>query len=352
MADCLFVRFVFYSYLRGRVVLLAVLLAMGARASAAQPAEGLSSFAVLQMESSARAAALSGAFSAVYDGDAGALFYSPALLSPETHGAVSLSYLNHLSDINAGFLAYGHDLERWGTLGAGLRFLSYGALEGYDENGLEEGAFRAGDAVLTLGWARALGEGLFGGRLRGGVNLHAAYSGIASARATVLAADAGLLYRFPRQQLVLSASVRNLGAALSRYAEADLALPVDVRLALTKRLRHLPLLLSVGGYNLDDVGASPSEAAALDRVLRHLALGAEMRPVEAFAARLGYSHRRHLALREEAERLDPAGLSAGFGLRVAQFGFDYAFSSWSALGGLHHFTLRARLGGGAVAEAP
>lgn len=328
----------------GRVVVLAVLLTAGTRTAPAQPSEELSGFAVLQMEASARAAALGGAFSAVYDGDASALFYSPALIGPPMHRAAAFSYLNHLADINAGFMAYGHDFGRAGTLGAGLRFLSYGTFEGYDENGLAEGTFRAGDAVLTLGWARTLARRLTGGRLRGGLGMHLAYSSIAEARASVLAADAGLLYHLPQHQLVLSATVRNLGLALSRYAEADVALPVDVRLALTKRLRHLPLLFSVGGYRLHDVGASSeADGGSLDRVLRHLALGAEVRPVEAFAVRLGYSHRRHLALREE-ERLDPAGLSAGFGLAVARLHFDYAFSSWSALGGLHHFTLRARFG--------
>jgi hypothetical protein len=33
----------------------------------------------------------------------------------------------------------------------------------------------------------------------------------------------------------------------------------------------------------------------------------------------------------------------GFGLDLRRFGFDYAYNTWSAFGGLHHLTVRARL---------
>ena len=315
---------------------------------AATPAHGqrggaLSSFPLLQMEASARAAAMGGAFSAVYDGDAGALFYHPALPNEEAHNTVSVSYLNHLADLNAGFLSYSRRVEGLGTASAGLRFFSYGGFSGYDEDANKTGDFGASDVALTLGLARALTK-----RIRYGMNVHVVHGSIESVSATALATDVGLLYHSPEQQLTVSASVNNLGRALDRYyatpdsAAAGTHLPPDLRLGLSKKLAHLPLRLSVTGFDLQAPGRGPEGASSFDRVMRHLALGAELTPVGVLALRVGYGHRRQ-ELASGDRRVDPAGLSAGFGLSIRRISVDYAFRSWSAIGGLHQFGLRAQL---------
>ena len=152
----------------------------------------------------------------------------------------------------------------------------------------------------------------------------------------------GALYAIPDQRLALSASVNNLGVTLSSLGASRDRLPVDVRLGVAKRLRYLPLLLSVTGYNLHDVGDRPEDATALDAALRHVAFGGELQLSDAFHLRVGYNHRRHQELKMSS-RLDLAGVGLGFGVEVAGFGFDYAFNSWSTLGGLHQFTLQTRL---------
>lgn len=302
----------------------------------AQPGDP-SGFDFLRLAPSARAAALGGAFGAVDDGDVTGLFYNPALLIPRMHRTVSLSYLNHLSDVNAGFVAYSHHVERLATVGVGLRFLSWGELVAANEFGERTGTFGAGDTALTLGLARALGT-----HWRYGANLHVIYSYIESARATALAVDLGVLYRLPAQQIAISASVNNFGRALDSFGPTRNTLPVDVRLSLTKTLRYLPLLLSVTAYNLHDLDATLDNSTTLDNVLAHIALGGELRLTKAFRARVGYNHRRskELAL---TDRLDAAGLSIGFGVLISRLHVDYAYNSWSKFGGLHWFTLRMRL---------
>ena len=106
----------------------------GVLPGAAQPSTS-GDFSLVRLDASARAAALGGAFTAVDDGDVTSLFYNPALLSAETHRRASLSYLNHVSDLNAGFLASAYHAEGLGTVGAGLRFLSWGQIEGANEVG-------------------------------------------------------------------------------------------------------------------------------------------------------------------------------------------------------------------------
>lgn len=298
----------------------------------------LSSFPFLQFAPSARTAALGGSFSAVYDDDVNGLFHNPALLSPDTDRMASLSYLNHLADINAGFLAYGHEMEDFASLGGGLRFLSWGEFEAANEFGEQTGTFRAGDVALTLGAARPLGD-----RWRYGTSLHAIYSSLETARASALATDIGVLYQIPAQQITLSASVNYLGRALDSFGPTRDRLPFDVRLGLTKRLFHLPLMLSLTGYHLHDLGNDiAGGGTTLDHVLAHLVFGGELTLGDVFQVRLGYDHRRskELALND---RFDFAGLSAGFGLAIPPLYLSYAYQSWSSYGGLHWLTLRARI---------
>jgi len=302
----------------------------------AQPGD-LSGFSFLRLEPSARAAALGGAFTAVYGDDVNTLFYNPALLNPQMHGALAVSYLNHLSDLNAGFIAYSRDYAGLGTFGVGLRFLSYGDLERANEQGERLGSFSASDVALTIGGARPYGE-----RLRYGANVHLAYASIDSFNASALALDLGVLYLLEASNFAFSASVNNLGVTLSSLGNTRDDLPVDLRLGLTKRLTHLPLLLSVTGYNLHDLGDTPADATVIDNVLRHVALGGEFQFSQAFNLRVGYNHQRHEALQMKS-RLDFAGLGFGIGLKITRVRVDYAFNSWSSIGGLHQFTLQTAL---------
>ena len=316
-------------------MLLAVAAATLAMPAKAQPGD-LSGFGFLRLEPSARAAALGGSFTAVYGDDVNAFFYNPALLNEAMHRHLSLSYLNHLSDINAGFLAYSRHYEGLGTLAAGLRFLSWGELQGADEQGNRTDTFGASDVALTIGAARAQTE-----RLRYGVNVHLIYSSVESFNASALAADAGVLYYVESQRLTLSASVNNLGVTLSSLGATKDDLPLDIRVGFTKRLRYIPLLISLTGYNLHDIGDEPEGSTALGSVFQHLILGGEFQFSPAFNVRFGYNHRRHEGLKT-GSRLDLAGVGLGFGLKINRFRLDYAFNSWS-FSGLHQLTVRTAI---------
>ena len=320
----------------GLSLLLGCLLAAPSPTSA-QPTD-LAGFSFLTVEPSARAAALGGAFSAVYDGDVNGLFYNPALLDETTHRSLAVSYLNHVSDLNLGFAAFGYHREGLGTFGAGLRFLTWSGLDGADATGAETGSFGASDAALTLSFARA-----YDARLRYGVSVHGILSSVDAFQASALALDAGVLYHVPERLLSVSASLHHLGVVLSSLGSAtDDELPLDLRLSVAKRLRYLPLQLSVTGYDLTNPGSDLPGSTAVDDLFHHLAFGGEFQFSEAFQLRVGYNHRRHEALKTKT-RLDLAGFGAGFGLRLARLRIDYAFNSWSSLGGLHQFSLQTNL---------
>lgn len=306
--------------------------------AAGQPGGSLSSFALLRFDASARTAAMGGAFTAVADGDVNAMFYNPAVPGPATSRTPSVSYLNHLTDINAGTLAYSQTLSgAETTLSGGLRFVHWGTFQRRNEVGERTGTFSAQDAVLTVGAARALGP-----RLRYGANVHLLYAQIDQAQATAAATDLGVLYRVPTYQLTVGASLRHLGVSIEGFGRRDVTLPLDLQLGVSKQLAHLPLRLSITAYDLTELGTGVEGGSTTDHVLGHLTFGGEMRLGEALRLRLGYNHRRSRDL-SLADQFDLGGLGGGFGVAVGGIAVDYAYNSWSKLGGLHQFTVRADL---------
>ena len=308
----------------------------GENESMAQPGE-LTAYSFLRIEPSARAAALGGSFSAVYGDDPSSMFYNPALLNEQMHRSLSVSFLNHVSDLRAGFVGYSLSDSRLGNLGFGLRYLSWGQIDETDSEGNELGSFSSNDLALTLGVSR-----LYSDQLYVGVNLHSILSTISSFRSSALALDLGLLYYSLDSDFTFGVSIHNAGVVLNSYGSTSDELPLDLRLSITKRLQHLPLLLSVTGYNLHDFETVLDEPTAVEQIMEHLSFGGEFQFSEGFNVRFGYNHRRHETLKTKS-RLDFAGFSFGVGIRVSNIRFDYALSSWSELGGLNQFSIRTLL---------
>ncbi len=304
--------------------------------SAAQ-ADRVTGFSFLKLDPSARSSALAGSFMAIYDGDVNGLYYNPALLRPDMSGAVSFSYLNHVSDINAAFVTYSRHFDGVASFGAGLRFLSWGSFERANELGEREGTFSAGDLALTVGAAREYSD-----RIRYGASVHMVYSSIESYRASALAADLGATYLLPESQFSASVSVNNIGFTVDSFGESRDDLPFDVRVGVAKRLRYLPLLVTVTAYDLQNIGDAPQGASGFGTVFQYLNFGGELRFSPAFQVRLGYSHRKHEALKQKS-RLDLAGLGIGVGIVVRKIKVDYAYGSWSSLGSLNQLTIGTTL---------
>lgn len=296
-----------------------------------------SPFSVLRLDPSARAAALGGSFGTAAESDVNAFFYNPAALDASMHGSLGLSYLNHIGDLNAGFAAYARDVPGIATFAAAIRFLSWGDVQGADETGNETSAFSPSDLVVSIGGATEYVDDV-----RIGGTVHGLYSSMAGHSASAFAADAGVLWTPGGSRTAIGLSIHNVGVVTSNYGQTDDRLPVDLRLSVSHRLQHLPLLVSVTGHNLQAPGEAPDDINGLSSALRHLAVGGEFRFSEAFNVRFGYNHRRHQDLKMNT-RLDLAGVGMGFGLKVHRFFLDYAYNSWSSLGGLHQMTVRTRV---------
>jgi len=296
-------------------------------------------FDLLRLDPSARTAALAGPAALMGDDPTVALA-NPAFLTPEASGGLALGYVNLISDVNAGSALVARDVGWLGglSLGGGVRYLSYGDFERRVEGETDpSGSFGASEAAVTLLVSREVLP-----QFRVGLAGHALFASIDDAGAQALAADLGLSYAVPEQGLVLGASVHHVGAVLSSLGETSDRLPLDLRVTASKKLRYVPLTVSVAGVDLQRFEGPAADSSLVVRTLDHLALGGELALGSVFSVRAGYNGRRGSDLRGGG-RLDLAGVSLGAGIALRRISVDYAFSNWGDVGGLHQFGIRTRL---------
>lgn len=287
----------------------------------------LSSFDFLRLEPSAQAAALGGTSLTTTSNQGNVLFYNPALLGKDLDGNLSVSWLNHLSDLQAGALTYAQHLGPLGTGAVGVRFFHWGSITRADIHGERNGTFSSSNLALSAGLSRS-----WQSRLRYGASIHLLYASVGQFNAIAAAVDIGAAYHISEQGFVASAAVTNTGVVLSSLGPTRDELPMDIRIAVSKRLKYIPVLVGLTLHNLQNV----HRITAVDDGFRHAIFSLQFQAIPAFHLRLGYSHRKRNL--KSDRRLDLAGTAVGFGLRVRGFQVDYAFSSWS-FAGLHQFTV-------------
>ena len=280
----------------------------------------------LRLDVGARAGALNGSFVSMTN-DPNLLFYNPAALPTLERTSFSLGYFKHLLDVNAGSLTFGTDMEGFGPIGVGIMYIDYGSFDETDASENTLGTFGAREIALSAGWGTEIGE-----NTNFGAAIKLIHSVLASYTSTGVAADFGVLYFIPSEQITLGASVLNLGAQTQTYAGVRESLPLDVRIGITKRPEHLPVLLNLNFHNLNE---------QRDNLLQHFqdfSFGAEFLLSESLRLRLGYDneHRRELKLGTSAGL---AGFSAGLGLLIDEYSFDYAFNSMGKIGGFHRLSV-------------
>ena len=292
--------------------------------------QSLSGFDFLRVEPSAQAAALGGTLLTATSVQGGVLFYNPALLSGEADGSLSISWLNHLSDLQSGTVTYVREFESLGMAAAGARFFHWGQMNRADIYGESNGKFSSSSIALSAGLSRPWLP-----RLRYGANLHVAYTSIAEFNAIAVAMDAGIVYHITDQGFTASVGAVNIGRALSGLGQTRDKLPLDLRMTVSKRLRHIPVLVGLTLYNLQDT----PRITSVDKGFGHTIFSLEFQAIPVFHVRMGYSHRKRNL--KSDRRLDLAGTTLGFGLRIRRFHLDYSFNSWS-FAGLHQFTVGTR----------
>jgi tetratricopeptide (TPR) repeat protein len=301
--------------------LLAVLLALallgsGLPARAAQATAGAQPFSFLGLDSSARAAALGGAYTALAV-DAEALHYNPAGLGFIVENEASAMHNQYFESATQEHLAVA--LRPGVAVSADI--LNYGSLSRttYSSPNGGLGTFSIMDTALTAG----------GGYAFGPVSLGAAAKWLREDNdATVgqaVAFDGGALWRLPWVPgLSLGAAAQNLGGKV-RFQSTGEALPV------TGRAGAAWTFPAFGHQNSITADASKEGS---DKV--RFSGGVETVAGGSLALRLGYTTRVDAGL----------GISAGVGWRGEAWSIDYAIAPYGDLGLTHRVGVGFRWGRG------
>ncbi len=288
-----------------------------------QAGGGADAYQFLLLDSNARAAAMGGAYTVLGTG-AGALGYNPAGLARTERDEASFMHNQYFQGITQEYLDFASPLG----LGASVNYLSFSDVQQTTLNntsGSGLGDTSLSDLALSAGYGRRLTEDFSVG------------GGAKYIRETIdqtprdnVAFDLGAHYVISRLRgLSVGAAVQNMGPAVT-YDQAHENQPLTYRLG--------------GAYQLDWLGAS--SALALDVVKERndaatVSAGVETRVLKVLALRLGYNQSNDAGV----------GITAGIGVRVHDFDFDYAIVPFGTLG----YSNRASVGyrwGGPTAKTP
>jgi hypothetical protein len=296
-----------------------VLLFLFVNAAWAMDGPGTKGFHFLRSDAGARPAGMGGAFLAIA-GDVDAIYYNPAGLASIDNRCASFTYLNDLLDFNTGVAGYARPKTYRGTLAIGVLYKSYGSFKKTDTQGQEIGEFSANNIALSVSYGQKVYK-----ELQAGATVKYIRSTIDTYSSDAIAMDLGVLYSFPKQMLTVAAGLFNMGYVTSAFIQQKDDLPLNARIGISKRLAHLPLLVSLVVYKYDQEKMQGC-------------IGGEFTLAKNLFLRLGYdSMGRDFEVNPSKDRF--AGSALGLGLLWDDFRFDYAFTSYGALGSLNRLTV-------------
>lgn len=285
-------------------------------------------FDFVRNDATARSAAMGGAFVAVTNDPAGQ-FYNPASLVTVDSTQASFTFFKHLLDINSGSAAVATTIDGIGSVGLGVNFTSFGSFDRTNNEGLADGTFGATDMLVSLGWGSELGEGFLAG-----LSGSAIFSTIDNVGSSALAVNGGLMYVDTSKRLSAGLSILHLGTQLSKYGTQSEDLPLDLKIGVTHTLKGLPLMVSLNFSRLLD-----DRDTFIDR-FSSFSVGGEFTVSRPLRLRVGFNNR----VRQDVPIGTSKGLSgfsAGLGINVSSYRFDYAFNSLDRVGGLHRVSINA-----------
>ena len=294
---------------------------------------GSSAYDFLTIPTSAHAFALGGHAPALIDDDVTLADQNPALLGPEIDRQVAFNYMMYMQSGNFAGVRYGMEAGERGAWAVGMRYLNYGAITRYDQDGFSDGStFSPQDLVIEGTYSHD-----FTDRLRGGINFKMAYSNYDGHSAFALAADLGINYYDPDKDLSLSAVLKNAGGQLKRFYDSYDRLPIDLEFGYMQGLGSSPVSLAITATNLtrwrlpyyahsnDEGGALELKSGFFSNFFRHLIFGLQIAPSDKFYAALAYNYKTRTDM-STYQRNFLSGFSLGLGIRTRTFGVQVAYA--------------------------
>lgn len=305
--------------------------ALSAFVSSVSAQTGRSAYEFLEIPTSSRVMGLGGCNVSLVDSDVMISQQNPALLGAEIGSTLGISYMHYMGSANFAGARFAHSVGERGAWAAGIRYLNYGEISGYDQTGSFTGSFTPVDMVCEGTFSHD-----FTDRLRGGISLKMLYSNYEQYSAFALAADLGINYYDPDHDLSVSAVLKNMGGQLKRFEDKYDHLPFDVQIGLTKGLGE-SFSLSVTAWNLtkwhlpyyshsdSESHISKKKESFGSNLMRHLVFGMEYMPAERFYLDLGYNYKTRTDMNSYRRNFF-SGFSLGAGFRARAFNVGVAYA--------------------------
>jgi len=306
---------------------------------------GDNTYEFLNLSHSAFASATGGMTVSETRNDLSLPYFNPALLTGAMNNDISLSFSTYFAGINYGYAAWARDMDKKGTMAAGVSFISYGSFTEADAEGNITGTFTASEYAFNVIWSMRIDSSF-----TVGVNLKPVFSHLERYFSAGLCADIGATYHNDRLLLDAGLVIRNAGFQIKTYTgEGGESLPFEIIAGATKRLAHAPFSFSLTFRHLEkpdltfdyDTGDDIPSGGFGENLMRHLIFGVEILPADVFWLGAGLNYQRRSEMRIE-QRTGMTGFTAGFGIRTKAFELAYGRDAYHLAGGSNHVTITIR----------
>jgi len=306
---------------------------------------GDNTFEFLNLSHSAFATATGGMTVSQGRNDLSLPYFNPALLTGSMNNDISLSFSTYFAGINYGYAAWARDMDKIGTMAAGLSFISYGSFTEADAEGNITGTFTASEYAFNIIWAFRIDSSF-----TVGVNLKPVFSHLERYFSAGLCADIGAAYHNQRLLLDAGLVIRNAGFQIKTYTgEGGEPLPFEIIAGATKKLEHAPFSFSLTLRHLEkpdlthdyDTGDDNPSGGFGENLLRHVIFGIEILPADILWLGVGLNYQRRSEMRIE-QRAGMTGFTAGFGIRTRAFELAYGRDAFHLAGASNHITITLR----------
>lgn len=286
--------------------------------------EGTNVYAFLNTPVSARQAALGGDAVSIRDYDVSFAAVNPGLMNLEQDKMISLNYASYLADSKYGTISYVKDLQEGHLISFNAKYMDYGRMPRTDESAVIDGEFGAMDASVGVGYAYQFEENW---TVAGSANFVS--SKIDNYTSMAVVGNAGITYHNDKTNETLALVFRNFGYQFKTFNGVRENVAFRVDLGYTKILDEFPVALTITAHDLQKLNISQDynnngqEINWTRKFADHFSFGAELFPQQAFNIRFGYNVKRGNELAVLDQR-SFTGLSAGFGIKISSFRFDYS----------------------------
>jgi len=316
---------------------------------------GKAVYSFLDLNYSARNAALGMNMIPVFDKDLNNALANPSFIREEMNNHLGFSATNYLSDIGYGSAVYARQINDKINALAGIRYISYGEFIRADEYGNKFGTFKAAEYAVNVSSSYKISDNWLTG-----ASLKIIYASYEKYNSSALAIDYALSYVNIDKLFTSTFIIRNLGFQLFSFSRQNPEpLPLDIQIGLSKKPEHMPLrfivlahhlnvlnfaYLSPDKQNVTDLNGNPVvvKVPLTEKIFRHFDVGGEFILSENFNIRMGYSHQRRKEL-SLSTRPGLARYSWGFGLKISKFHISYGNSIYHLAGGSNTFSVTANL---------